>query len=129
MAQYLNNKDFLTEMVRWKDQGYKKPIPDTIASFFIGIVSGIASKTNFSGYTYIEDMKSEALEHCVKYADRFDPEKSKNPFGYFSQIAWNAFLQTIKKEKKYATLCFDINKESVENSHKFNRNLISGHTE
>lgn len=126
---YINNKEFTQCLADWKERGAPKPVPDYAAESFLKIVKGIASKRNFSGYTYIEDMKSEALEHCIKYADRFKIEKSTNAFAYFSQITYNAFIQYINKEKKYANFKFELNREGIENSHKFDRNLISSSEE
>ena len=47
-----------------------------------------------------EDMISDGIENCVQYIHNFDPEKSKNPFAYFTQIVHYAFLRRIQKEKK-----------------------------
>lgn len=140
---YINNRDFTNTIAEWiaedkilkenfegpAEEYIRLAIPDYVAESFYKIVKGMASKRNFSGYTYIEDMKSEALEHCVKYADRFNIEKSQNAFAYFSQIAFNAFIQLINKEKKYAGFKFELTRDSMENAHKFDRNLISSPVE
>ena len=47
-----------------------------------------------------DDMISAGIEHCVQYIHNFDPEKSRNPFAYFTQIIHYAFLRRIQKEKK-----------------------------
>ena len=47
-----------------------------------------------------EDMISDGIENCVQYIHNFDPEKSSNPFAYFTQIIHYAFLRRIQKEKK-----------------------------
>lgn len=122
---YINNRDFTNTIAKWIAESGEPPIPDYVAESFYKIVNGMATKRNFSGYTFIEDMKSEALEHCVKYANRFNIEKSQNAFAYFSQIAYNAFLQLINKEKKHATFKFNLIKESMENAHRHDRNLIT----
>ena len=49
---------------------------------------------------YRDDMISDGVENCVQYIDRFDPEKSSNPFAYFTQVIYFAFLRRIAKEKK-----------------------------
>jgi DNA-directed RNA polymerase specialized sigma24 family protein len=51
-------------------------------------------------YTYRDEMVADAIENCVSAAHSFDPDKSNNPFAYFTQIAWNAFIRRIQKEKK-----------------------------
>ena len=43
---------------------------------------------------------ADAIENCVMYVDNFDPAKSSNPFAYFTQITYYAFLRRIQKEKK-----------------------------
>ena len=45
-------------------------------------------------------MVSDGIENCVMYAGNFNPEKSTNPFAYFTQIIYFAFLRRIEKEKK-----------------------------
>ena len=47
-----------------------------------------------------EDMISDGIENCVQYINNFDPTKSSNPFAYFTQIVYFAFLRRIAKEKK-----------------------------
>jgi DNA-directed RNA polymerase specialized sigma24 family protein len=42
----------------------------------------------------------DAIENCLIYMDNFDPKKSSNPFAYFTQITYYAFLRRIQKEKK-----------------------------
>lgn len=106
---------------------YKKSIkiiPNYATEAFIDIANRIALKTNFSGYTYIDDMKGDALLLCVKYAYNFDPEKSSNAFAYFTQIVFNAFKQYLNKEKKQANQKFELTRDELQNSEKFNYNNI-----
>jgi hypothetical protein len=72
---------------------------DFIGRAFMDIAEGIGSRPNWSGYTYIEEMKLDAVENCIKYAHLFDPERSSNPFGYFSLVIWRSFIKTMGKEK------------------------------
>lgn len=108
MAEYVNNKEFYDMLVEFKQQcnqakerDEKTPkIPEKIGNCFVMIATKLASKGNFSGYTYKDEMISDALENCVVAVHSFDPEKSKNPFAYFTQIVWYAFLRRIDKEKR-----------------------------
>jgi DNA-directed RNA polymerase specialized sigma subunit len=59
-----------------------------------------------------EDMISDGIENCVQYIHNFDPEKSKNPFAYFTQVIHYAFLRRIQKEKKQ----LDIKTKIIERS-------------
>jgi hypothetical protein len=45
-------------------------------------------------------MICDGIENCIQYFRNFDPDKSKNPFAYFTQIIYFAFLRRIQKEKK-----------------------------
>ena len=47
-----------------------------------------------------EDMICDGIENCVQYIGNFDPSKSSNPFAYFTQIIYYAFLRRISKEKR-----------------------------
>ena len=60
----------------------------------------LSYRPNFINYMYKEDMISDGVENCVQYIDNFDPAKSKNPFAYFTQIVYYAFLRRIAKEKR-----------------------------
>lgn len=108
MANYINNKEFYKLLVDYKAKCQQaeeedKPvprIPEDIGQCFYMIARRLSSKGNFSGYTYKEEMISDALENCVVAVHSFKPEKSQNPFAYFTQIIWYAFLRRIEKEKK-----------------------------
>ena len=105
---YINNKDFLTEMIKYrqavakaKRQALRKPqISRYIGECFMKIAENLSHKPNFIAYTFRDEMVADAIENCVMYVDNFDPTKSSNPFAYFTQIAYYAFLRRIQKEKK-----------------------------
>ena len=61
---------------------------------------------------YKDDMICDGIENCIQYIDNFDPEKSKNPFAYFTQIVYYAFLRRIAKEKRQ----MDIKEKILEKS-------------
>jgi len=75
-------------------------IPNYIGECIYLICNKLAYKPNFMNYTYKDEMISDGVENCVASVNNFNPEKSNNPFAYFTQIAWNAFLRRIAKEKK-----------------------------
>ena len=64
------------------------------------IANHLSYRPNFINYTYKEEMISDGIENSLQYIDNFDPEKSKNPFAYFTQIIYFAFIRRIQKEKK-----------------------------
>ena len=61
---------------------------------FLKIANHLSFKPNFVNYMFKEDMISDGIENCVQYVHNFDPEKSQNPFAYFTQIIHYAFLET-----------------------------------
>jgi hypothetical protein len=105
---YVNNKEFLEaitihrEKIAYaKENDLPKPrISDYIGSCFLKIATHLSYKPNFVNYMFREDMISDGIENCVQYIHNFNPEKSQNPFAYFTQIIHYAFLRRIEKEKK-----------------------------
>ena len=86
------------------------------------IAEGLSHKPNFINYSYREEMISDGIENCISYFDNFDPSKSDNPFAYFTQIIYYAFLRRIQKEKKQVY----IRHKAVENSMILNELVDSG---
>ena len=105
---YVNNKEFLAALIRYQEdieiarlQDKTKPvIPRYIGECFLKIANHLSFKPNFVNYMFKEDMISDGIENCVQYIHNFNPEKSRNPFAYFTQIIHYAFLRRIQKEKK-----------------------------
>ena len=105
---YIDNKKFFQAMVEYKESirdaeetGETKPrIPDFIGECFMKIAEHLSYKPNFINYTFRDDMISDGIENCIQYIHNFDPDKSQNPFSYFTQIIYYAFLRRIQKEKK-----------------------------
>jgi DNA-directed RNA polymerase specialized sigma24 family protein len=75
-------------------------VPDYVGRCLLQIANRLATKPNFANYTFKDDMISDGIENCVSYIHNFNPEKSNNPFAYFTQIIYYAFLRRIQKEKK-----------------------------
>ena len=119
---YVNNKELLEALIVYREkveldflsknsrrptkedrskhwQG-KPPIPNYLGDCFLKIATHLSYKPNFVNYMFREDMISDGIENCVQYIHNFDPEKSTNPFAYFTQIIHYAFLRRIQKEKK-----------------------------
>lgn len=108
-VHYVNNQEFLAAMVAYKnsvnqakDAGKEKPrVPNYIGECFVKIANHLAYKSNFINYTFRDEMILDGIENCITYIDNFDPAKSSNPFAYFTQITYYAFIRRIQKEKKY----------------------------
>ena len=105
---YVNNKEFLAALIKYREdkeiaeiQGKPKPvIPRYIGDCFLKIANHLSFKPNFVNYMFKEDMISDGIENCVQYIHNFNPEKSQNPFAYFTQIIHYAFLRRIQREKR-----------------------------
>ena len=105
---YVNNKEFFAAMVEYKksvnkaqkEKKNKPRVPDYIGGCFLKIANHLSYRPNFINYTFRDDMISDGIENCLQYIHNFNPEKSTNPFAYFTQIIYYAFLRRIQKEKK-----------------------------
>ena len=117
---YVNNKEFLYAIVQYKadvkeaeERGDPKPrITNYLGECFVKIATHLSYKPNFVNYMFREDMICDGIENCVQYIKNFDPEKSSNPFAYFTQIIHYAFLRRIQKEKRQ----MDIRTKIIERS-------------
>lgn len=107
-VHYVNNKEFLAALIEYKrtiveaaEKGDTKPrITNYLGECFLKIATHLSFKPNFVNYIFKDDMISDGIENCVQYIHNFDPEKSQNPFAYFTQIIHYAFLRRIQKEKR-----------------------------
>ena len=105
---YVNNKEFLEAMTEYRtarveaeERGDDPPrVSNYIGECFVKIANHLAYKSNFVNYTFREEMILDGIENCITYINNFDPAKSSNPFAYFTQITYYAFLRRIQKEKK-----------------------------
>jgi hypothetical protein len=105
---YINNPDFLKALIEYKtkcseaEQNKKPdpPIPNYIGECFLKIADHLSRKPNFVSYSFRDEMIADGIENCLMYFRNFDETKSKNPFAYFTQIIYYAFLRRIQKEKK-----------------------------
>ena len=117
---YVNNKELLQALIVYrekvadaKEKDLPKPrITNYLGECFLKIATHLSYKPNFVNYMFRDDMISDGIENCVQYIHNFDPEKSRNPFAYFTQIIHYAFLRRIQKEKKQ----FDIKTKIIERS-------------
>ena len=111
-------KDLITSYIRYKynlkpdiliiqhfsQQSSQKYCLDIFKNKGYKIATHLSYRPNFINYTYREEMIGDGIENCIQYAKNFDPEKSKNPFAYFTQIIYYAFLRRISKEKKQQSI-------------------------
>ena len=107
-VHYVDNAEFLEAMIQYKseyDDAIKsnKDLPiisEYLGSVFLKIAQRLSFRPNFINYAFKNDMISDGIENCLHYIHNFNPEKSSNPFAYFTQIIYYAFIRRIQKEKK-----------------------------
>ena len=105
---YVDNAKFLEEMIEYKKQYHTSKdndeelpiISEYLGSVFLKIAQRLSFRPNFINYAFKNDMISDGIENCLHYIHNFNPEKSSNPFAYFTQIIYYAFIRRIQKEKK-----------------------------
>jgi hypothetical protein len=119
---YVNNKELLEALIVYRGKvakaaelyfekygeqppksGYwegKPKIPNYLGECFLKIATHLSYKPNFVNYMFRDDMISDGIENCVQYIHNFNPERSQNPFAYFTQIIHYAFLRRIQREKR-----------------------------
>jgi DNA-directed RNA polymerase specialized sigma subunit len=107
-SHYVDNKKFLQALIDYKvlvDEARKlnrspPQVPNYIGECFIKIATHLSYKSNFINYTFKDDMISDGIENCLTAVEKFDSSKSTNPFAYYTQIVYFAFIRRIQKEKK-----------------------------
>jgi len=127
---YVDNKQLYEAIVVYKQDCItakkqkkpKPPIPEYVGTCILLIAQRLATKPNFVNYSFIDDMISDGVENCISYFDNFDPSKYTNPFAYFTQIIWYAFIRRIIKEQKQQY----IKHKALENSMIFDELVQQG---
>ena len=107
-THYVNNAEMLESLKQYKaklkearENGTEEPrIPEYLGECILKIATRLSHKANFINYSYRDDMILDGIENCIQCMNSFDPEKSSNPFSYFTQVIYFAFLRRIAKEKK-----------------------------
>ena len=105
---YVDNEQFLESMIKYKNEVKQAKetdeppplIPEYLGECFLKIANRLAFRPNFINYAFRDEMVSDGIENCIQYMNNFNPEKSSNPFAYFTQIIYYAFIRRIEKEKK-----------------------------
>ena len=129
-THYVDNKQLYAVMVEFREsvqkakaEGTPRPqIPNYVGECILLIAKRLCTKPNFINYSYKDEMISDGIENCISYIDNFDPSKSNNPFAYFTQIIYFAFLRRILKEKKQIY----IKHKTMENSMLMNELVQQG---
>lgn len=95
---YVTNGKMLPEVIKSQEQG---SLTDELAKMLLTLTKRFAQRPCFSNYTYKEDMIAEAMVGLCKSALKFKPEKSSNPFAFYTTCINNSFLHFLNTEKKH----------------------------
>lgn len=117
---YVDREVLLQNLIEFAKKRKEDPdaqIPDKIGQDIMKIAHGLSLNTNFARYTFIDDMIMDGIEDCLKAVKNYDPlaptrSGKPNPFGYFTQIAYWAFVRRIKAESNHTK----IRNKIIENS-------------
>lgn len=121
MSEYINKEELHAELVKHlanvkaaTEQGL--PIPpanNIIGSSIIMIAQNLAHRPNFRSYTWIDEMISDGIEAATRAINKYDPERSNNPFGFFTQCIYWAFQGRIKIENTNTKKRIDMMKDAL----------------
>ena len=87
-------------------------ITPKLANMFILLTNKYAQKYNWRGYTYVDDMKGNALLQLSSTGLQFNEARSDNPFAYLTTTLRNAFLRVLQAEKKEQDIRDDLFEKS-----------------
>jgi len=118
---YVNNKMFYDEIVKYRERiklaeslGKEAPImPDYLGECIYKIATKLSYKPCFMSYSFREEMVEDGIENSIMYFKDFDPEKTQNPFAYFTQVIYYAFLRRIAKEERNRYTTYKFFQESI----------------
>lgn len=121
---YVDNELLYEELVKYKIQvreaaaaGEPRPgVNNYIGKAILLIATNFGKRSQFSGYSYLDEMIDDAVENCIRYIHNFNEEKYKNPHAYITMTVFRAFINRIKKEKREVVKKF----KALENSMIFN---------
>jgi len=95
---YIDNNLLKDELIKHVETGV---VSDELANMFQLLAKNLLRKGNFSGYTFKDDLYSDAIYDLLKYSHNYNPEKGVSAFGYITTIAYQSMVRRIVKEKKY----------------------------
>ena len=104
----------------------------TLATMFIKLCERYATRSNWRGYTYNEEMRGQALLQLSQIGLQFDESKSQNPFAYYTAAITNSFTRILNLEKKNQNIRDDMLEQAGlnpswtrQNAGKKNPNMIA----
>ena len=106
-----------------KDHG---SMTNKLAHMFIKLCERYATRSNWRGYTYNDEMRSQALLQLSQIGLQFDESKSQNPFAYYTAAITNSFTRVLNIEKRNQNLRDDILEMNNLNPSYTRQNMNSG---
>ena len=100
-GHYVTNATLLAEVLRAKALNR---VTNELAEMLLLMAQRYSRKSNFVGYSFRDDMISAALVNLCNNALKFNPEKSSNPFAFYTTAIHNSFLQYMADEKKHRNI-------------------------
>lgn len=105
---YVDNKKFFEEIVAFRkallearaNKTEEPRIPNYVGECIFKIAEKLSTKPCFVNYSYRDEMISDGIENCILYFKDYNPDIGQNPFAYFTQVIYYAFLRRISKEEK-----------------------------
>lgn len=125
---YINNKEFYQSIIEYRNKvmqaekdGTEPPrMPEYIGKCITMIATKLSLKPCFMGYSFRDEMIADGIENSILYFKHYDPDKSQNPFAYFTQVIYNSFLRRIDKEKKNRYIIYKNFQETMTLAHGSN---------
>jgi hypothetical protein len=123
-VHYVDNKKFYEEIVKYRErvekalaEGKEEPrLPEYIGECIWKMANKLSTMPRFINYSFREEMVSDGIENCIMYFKDFDPNKTQNPFAYFTQVIYYAFLRRINKEEKNRYIIYKNFQETIINN-------------
>jgi len=102
-AHYVSGKELLQQITEYYQMDSEAIIPDILGENIYKIARGLSFAPNFINYSYKDDMIGDAIVKMFSALQqkKFKVDSGYNPFSYFTTIAYHAFINRIKKEKKH----------------------------
>ena len=140
-VEYVNNKQLYDAIVKYRadcktaeQEGKPEPkMPNYIGECVWKIAEKLSTKPCFVNYSFRDEMISDAIENCFLYFKDYNPDYNPdnnpnykpNPFAYFTQVVYFAFLRRINKEEKIRYTLYKNFQETIVNNYDSNL-LVDG---
>jgi hypothetical protein len=97
-------------------------VNDRLGKSFLELVDRYGSKWNWRNYSWLEEMKGQALIRLSAVALQFDESKSQNPFAWYTMVVERTFIHVLQSEKKQ----LNIKRKLIENDPDIDFNITFG---